>query len=74
MARCYREEKKAAGAEEEFRRALALDPKLIRAHYGLGQALEMLGRKDEAQREFQLHSELLERSRASKTGISGSRD
>jgi Tfp pilus assembly protein PilF len=53
-------------AEAEFRKAIALDSRLLRAHYGLGQALQALGKKEESQHEFALFSELTARDRASR--------
>jgi tetratricopeptide (TPR) repeat protein len=74
LAQCYLKEHKPEAAEGEYRQALSLDEKLIRAHYGLGQALLALGRTEEARREFHLHSELLARRRNSQSGISASHD
>jgi tetratricopeptide (TPR) repeat protein len=47
-----------AGAEANFRQALALDPKLDRAWYGLGLALVRQGRYDEAAAALKRNTEL----------------
>src|ERR1700693_4636658 len=38
----------------EFQRALALNPRLVRARYQLGVCLFALGERDESQRQFEL--------------------
>lgn len=43
---------KHAEALEVYRRALAADPKLIDAHVGAGQMLDMLGKHEEARQQF----------------------
>ena len=47
-----------AGAEAAFRRAVALEPKLDRAWYGLGLALIRLGRLDDAVAALERNTEL----------------
>ena len=69
LARCYLQERKPVAAEAEYSKAIALDSKLIRAHYGRAQALQALGRKEEADREFRIHSDLVESNRKSASGI-----
>jgi tetratricopeptide (TPR) repeat protein len=48
----------AATAEQEFRRALALDPNYVLAHHWYGTFLHALGRSDEALREINRAQEL----------------
>lgn len=45
-------------AEEAFRSALQLEPKLVPSHFWLGVLLEKEGRKDEARRHFQAARDL----------------
>jgi len=52
-----------AGAAPLLQRSLELDPLNPKAHYSLGQALQRLGRDDEARSEFALHAEILKRLR-----------
>ena len=47
-----------AGAEQEFRRALELDPGSLDAHIDYGTLLMHLGRHDEAIREGQIAAQL----------------
>lgn len=47
-----------AGAEREFKRAIELDPNLVRAHVGLAYHLVFVGRSDEAIREINRAVEL----------------
>lgn len=47
-----------ARAEEEYRRAIALNPNNARAHDGLAAVLEVLGRSEEAWKEFLFAQEL----------------
>ena len=47
-----------AGAEREFRRALALDPNYVTAHHWYGTTLWSMGRFEEAQRELQRAQEI----------------
>jgi TolB-like protein len=47
-----------AGAEREFKRAIELDPNLVRAHVGLAYHLAFVGRSDEAIREINRAVEL----------------
>jgi Tfp pilus assembly protein PilF len=54
--------------------ALRLDPKFVRVHYSLGQALQAQGKNEEAQREFRLHAELLGRNRSSQSRSAASDD
>jgi tetratricopeptide (TPR) repeat protein len=46
------------GAEEEYRRAIALNPNNAQAHHGLGCILETMGRQDEGWKEYQMAQEL----------------
>ena len=72
LGRFYLKAKQPELAQGQFLEALRLDPKLIRAHYGLAQALLALGKGDEAQREFRAFSELLARNRSAQRGASAS--
>ena len=45
-------------AEEAFRAALQMDPKLVPSHFWLGVVLEKDGRKDEAKAHFQAARDL----------------
>lgn len=41
-----------------YQKAIATNPQLSEAHYRLGMALDRLGRREEARREFELHEQL----------------
>ena len=48
LARAYYNSGQHGRAAESFRHLLELDPSAAYGHFGLGQALKMLGRRDEA--------------------------
>jgi Flp pilus assembly protein TadD len=48
LARAYYNSGQHGRAAESFRRLLEIDPSAAYGHFGLGQALKMLGRRDEA--------------------------
>ena len=48
LARAYYNSGQHDRAEESFRRLLEIDPSTAYGHFGLGQALKQLGRRDEA--------------------------
>jgi TolB-like protein/DNA-binding winged helix-turn-helix (wHTH) protein len=58
MASAKRDNWDWAGAEEEFRRAIALNPSNVDAHYGFGRLLDDLGRLDEGWKEHQIAQQL----------------
>lgn len=45
-------------AEEAFKAAVQLDPTHLNAHYSLGYTYEMMGMKEESEKEFQKYAEL----------------
>ncbi|HYV18581.1 MAG TPA: tetratricopeptide repeat protein [Verrucomicrobiae bacterium] len=53
-------------AIDNLRKSLELDPINPKAHYALGQAFQRAGRRAEAQAEFALHAQMLERLRGSR--------
>jgi tetratricopeptide (TPR) repeat protein len=53
-------------AIDNLRKSLELDPINPKAHYALGQAFLRAGRREEAQAEFALHAQMLERLRGSR--------
>jgi Flp pilus assembly protein TadD len=66
LATLLMEDGKYAEAEPLLKRSIELDPLNPKAHYSLGQALQRLGRDDEARSELALHAEILKRLRESK--------
>jgi tetratricopeptide (TPR) repeat protein len=60
LGRAYMTRKAPATAEGMLRRAVEYDPNNRSAHYLLGQALQALGREDEAAREFEIAARLSE--------------
>jgi Flp pilus assembly protein TadD len=48
LARAYYNSGQHDRAEESFRRLLEIDPSTAYGHFGLGQALKQLGRRDQA--------------------------
>jgi tetratricopeptide (TPR) repeat protein len=60
LGRAYMTRKEPATAEGMLRRAVEYDPNNRSAHYLLGQALQALGREDEAAREFEIAARLTE--------------
>jgi len=48
LARAYYNSGQHERAEESFRRLLEIDPSAAYGHFGLGQSLKQLGRRDEA--------------------------
>ena len=50
-------------AEEEFRRAVALNPDASKPHYRLARVYQRLGKSKEAKRERSLHQKTTERER-----------
>jgi tetratricopeptide (TPR) repeat protein len=55
LGKIYSQERRYAEAIPEYQQTLRLDPDLIEAYYVLGQAYTHVGKKDLAQREFELH-------------------
>lgn len=58
LANLYSQQHKYSESASEYKRAIALDPKLVDAYYRLGQAYVHLGKADLAQKEFQIHKQL----------------
>ncbi|MGB9487728.1 MAG: tetratricopeptide repeat protein [Terriglobia bacterium] len=56
----YSQRRRYAEAVPEYQEALRLSPNLYDAHFRLGQAYAHLGKKDLAEKEFQLHKQLYE--------------
>ena len=54
LARAYYNSGQHDRAEEAFRRLLDIDPSAAYGHFGLGQSLKMLGRRDEARTHLRL--------------------
>ena len=61
LGKLYSEQREYSEAVPEYNRAVQLDPKLIEAHYLLGQAYVHLGKKELAEKEFALHQKLYAR-------------
>ncbi len=58
LANLYSQRRQFAEAVPEYQEALRLSPNIADAHFRLGQAYVHLGKKDLAQKEFQLHQQL----------------
>jgi len=58
LANLYSQRRKYAEAVPEYQEALRLSPHIPDAHFRLGQAYVHLGKKDLADKEFQLHQQL----------------
>jgi len=58
LANLYSQQHKYSESAAEYKRAIALDPKLVDAYYRLGQAYVHLGQADLAKKEFQIHKQL----------------
>ena len=61
LGNLYSQERRYEDAVPEYLEALRLDPNIPDAHYRLGQAYVHLGKKDLAEKEFQVHKELYEK-------------
>jgi tetratricopeptide (TPR) repeat protein len=60
LANLYSQRHKYAEAVPEYQQALRLSPNVPDAHFRLGQAYVHLGKKDLAEKEFQLHKQFYE--------------
>jgi tetratricopeptide (TPR) repeat protein len=60
LGNLYSQRHKYAEAVPEYQQALRLSPNVPDAHFRLGQAYVHLGKKDLAEKEFQLHKQLYE--------------
>lgn len=58
LANLYAQQHQYSESASEYKRAIALDPKLVDAYYRLGQAYIHLGQADLAKKEFQIHKQL----------------
>jgi tetratricopeptide (TPR) repeat protein len=58
LANLYSQQHKYSESAAEYKRAIALDPKIVDAYYRLGQAYVHLGQADLAKKEFQIHKQL----------------
>src|SRR5208337_5095267 len=58
LANLYSQRRRFAEAVPEYQEALRLSPHIPDAHFRLGQAYVHLGKKDLADKEFQLHQQL----------------
>jgi tetratricopeptide (TPR) repeat protein len=54
LARAYYNSGQHERAEQTFRRLIDIDPSAAYGHFGLGQSLKMLGRRDEARTHLRL--------------------
>ncbi|HEY7024847.1 MAG TPA: tetratricopeptide repeat protein [Candidatus Limnocylindrales bacterium] len=54
LGRAYYNSGQHARAEESFRELIEIDPSTAYGHFGLGQSLKMLGRRDEARAHLRL--------------------
>src|SRR5579875_3779378 len=54
----YAQERRYPAAIEQYQRAIQLQPTLADAHYRLGEALARTGKKDQAQQQFRIFSQL----------------
>jgi tetratricopeptide (TPR) repeat protein len=70
--RLFRERIKAkAQAEEELKIAHESNPRHVETHYALGRAYQQMGRKEDAQREFEVCSQLTAQRQKMQSGIAG---
>jgi tetratricopeptide (TPR) repeat protein len=60
LANLYSQRRKFAEAVPEYQEALRLSPNVADGHFRLGQAYVHVGKKDLAEKEFQLHKQLYE--------------
>jgi tetratricopeptide (TPR) repeat protein len=60
LANLYSQRRQYAEAVPEYQQALRISPNVPDAHFRLGQAYVHLGKKDMADKEFQLHNKLYE--------------
>ncbi|MBZ5668712.1 MAG: tetratricopeptide repeat protein [Acidobacteriia bacterium] len=60
LGNLYSQRKKYAEAVPEYQQALRLSPNVPDAHFRLGQAYSRVGKKDLADKEFQVHKQLYE--------------
>jgi tetratricopeptide (TPR) repeat protein len=58
LANLYSQQHRYSESASEYKRAIALDPKLVDGYYRLGQAYAHLGKPDLAKKEFQIHKQL----------------
>lgn len=58
LGNLYSQRRKYSDAVPEYREALKLGPDVAEVHFRLGQAYVHLGRKDLAQKEFEIHQQL----------------
>lgn len=54
----YNYKKMFPDAEQAFKTAIRLDPTHFNAHYSLGYTYELMGKKDEAEKEYQRYRDL----------------
>ncbi len=54
----YNYKKRFPEAAEQFKKALLLDPTYFNAHYSLGFTYENMGKKEEAEKEYEIYKDL----------------
>ena len=69
LARAYYNSGQHDRAEESFRRLLEIDPSTAYGHFGLGQALKQLGRREEARAHLRLAVALAPDSRLYRSAL-----
>jgi tetratricopeptide (TPR) repeat protein len=60
LGNLYSQRRQFAAAVPEYQEALRLSPNVPDAHFRLGQAYSHVGKKDLAEKEFQLHKQFYE--------------
>lgn len=71
LARVQLARKQFPAAEDELKKALEFSPDNVEIHYALARAYQQMGRKEDAQREYQLCATLNARRQKRQSGIAG---
>ncbi len=74
LARVLQARGDLVGAEAALNQVIEVKPDYVEAHYALARTYQLLGKKDEAAREFKIVSDLHARDAQRSSGIAGSRE